>query len=154
MTQNHTARLVIRDADASDERQWRRLWGLYNLFYDHAVSEPVTAATWQRILDPQSAIFARIAVDGTALVGLATYVLHDCTWTIAPVCYLEDLFVDAAQRKTGTGRALIEDGVAIAKARQLGRVYWHTKADNVVARRLYDTFVQVDDFVRYTLPMD
>jgi len=31
------------------------------------------------------------------------------------------------------------------------RLYWHTRAGNLAARRLYDAFVQADDFVRYRL---
>lgn len=152
MTQqkNHE-RPLIRDAATADEASWRRLWGLYNAFYEHAESEPVTAATWRRILDPHSSIFARVAVRDTIIVGFATYVLHDCTWTATPVCYLEDLFVDAAARQSGTGRALIADGIAIARDRGCARLYWHTKSDNAVARRLYDTFAEADGFVRYTL---
>jgi GNAT superfamily N-acetyltransferase len=153
MMQQHEQRPTIRDAMAADARPWRRLWDLYNAFYKHAVSEPVTAATWRRILDPQSSVFARVAVRDTAITGFAIFVLHDCTWTIAPVCYLEDLFVDPADRNSGIGRALIEDGVAIARERRLGRLYWHTKSDNAVARRLYDSFAEADDFVRYTLPI-
>ena len=143
----------IRDAVAADAAEWRRLWDLYNAFYEHAVSEAVTAATWRRILDPGSSVLARVAVRDTAMVGFAIFVLHDCTWTIEPICYLEDLFVDPAARHSGFGRALIEDGVALARQRRLGRIYWHTKADNAVARRLYDTLARADDFVRYTLPL-
>jgi GNAT superfamily N-acetyltransferase len=153
MTERHDASLLIRDAIAKDEAAWRQLWGQYNVFYEHAVSEAVTAATWRRIVDPQSSVFARVAIRDTTLLGFATYVLHECTWTIAPVCYLEDLFVDAAARRSGAGRALIEDGIAVARDRGLGRVYWNTKTDNAVARSLYDTFAKVDDFVRYTVPI-
>lgn len=144
---------MIRAAAARDESAWRRLWASYNRFYEHEAAERVTDATWRRILDPGSPISARIAVRDSAVVGFAIYVLHDCTWTIAPVCYLEDLFVDPDARRSGIGRALIEDGVTIARERGFGRLYWHTKSDNAVARRLYDTFAASDGFVRYTLPL-
>jgi hypothetical protein len=41
-------------------------------------------------------------------------------------------------------------------ARQCGwsRLYWHTRAENAAARRLYDSFVEADDFVRYRLKMN
>ena len=150
MSQHH-APLMIRDAAAADEADWRRLWGMYNAFYENAVSAPVTDATWRRILDPSSSIFARVAVRDTAIIGFAIFVLHDCTWTTQPVCYLEDLFVDATARRSGAGRALIEDGMTIVRDRGFARLYWHTKSDNAVARRLYDTFTEADGFVRYTL---
>ncbi|MFP3617112.1 GNAT family N-acetyltransferase, partial [Paraburkholderia sp. SIMBA_050] len=52
----------------------------------------------------------------------------------------------------GVGRRLIEDLVALGRARGWSRLYWHTRRDNP-ARKLYDTFVQADDFVRYQLAL-
>jgi GNAT superfamily N-acetyltransferase len=49
------------------------------------------------------------------------------------------------------GRALIEDLMALARAKGWQRLYWHTDEDNVVARRLYDRFVESDGHVRYRL---
>jgi len=45
------------------------------------------------------------------------------------------------------GRALIDDLVA----RGWARLYWHTRQSNDTARRLYDTYVDADAFVRYRL---
>jgi hypothetical protein len=44
----------------------------------------------------------------------------------------------------------MQDVVDRAGANRCSRVYWHTRAGNP-ARRLYDKFAQVDDFVRYRL---
>jgi hypothetical protein len=30
-------------------------------------------------------------------------------------------------------------------------LYWHTRGNNATARRLYDTFIPADDFVRYVV---
>jgi GNAT superfamily N-acetyltransferase len=76
--------------------------------------------------------------------------VHDSTWTAAPVCYLEDLFVDPNYRNRGLGRLLIQDLVDLAEMRGWARLYWHTQATNP-ARRLYDEFAGADDFVRYRL---
>jgi GNAT superfamily N-acetyltransferase len=78
-------------------------------------------------------------------------VIHPGSWTLQPICYLEDLFVDPQARGRGIGRALIDDLVALARARGWSRLYWHTKASNETARRLYDRYVAADDFVRYRL---
>ena len=114
----------------------------------HSIAEAVTARTWQRILDPASPIFARLAVVDDAVIGFSISVLHDSTWTIAPVCYLEDLFVAPEFRGRGFGRMLIADLVDRAKSNGWSRLYWHTRASNP-ARRLYDEFAKADDFVRY-----
>ena len=141
----------IRDPAAADESGWRRLWAGYLAFYGEDLAEAVTAATWRRILDPASPVFARLAETDGALVGMTVNVLHEGTWTTAPICYLEDLFVAPEARGAGIGRELIGDLVAMGKARGWSRLYWHTKSENVQARRLYERFVRADDFCRYRL---
>jgi GNAT superfamily N-acetyltransferase len=143
--------VTIRDPIAADEAGWRRLWAGYLAFYGEDLPEAVTAATWRRILDPTSTIFARLAERDGRLVGMTVNVLHEGTWSAAPICYLEDLFVAPEARGAGIGRALISDLIAVGKARGWSRLYWHTKSGNSEARRLYDRFVAADDFCRYRL---
>ena len=139
---------TIRDPAPGDEVAWRSLWSGYNAFYDATIAEAVTACTWQRMLDPASAMFGRLAVLDGAVAGFCIGVLHDSTWTMAPVCYLEDLFVAPQCRGRGCGRMLIADLIERARTRGWSRLYWHTRAGNP-ARRLYDEFAKADDFVRY-----
>ena len=140
--------IVVRDPKASDEAAWRRLWSGYNAFYAVDIPEAVTARTWHRLLDPASPVFGRFATIGDIVAGFSVSVLHESTWTIVPVCYLEDLFVAPDFRGRGCGRMLIQDLVDRAKANGWSRLYWHTRASNP-ARRLYDEFATADDFVRY-----
>ena len=139
----------LRDPVPADEAAWRRLWAAYCDFYEASVSETVTAATWRRMLDSASPLFGRLAESGNAVCGFSVCVLHEGTWTTDPVGYLEDLFVDPGVRGAGIGHALVQD--VIDRAREMGwsRVYWHTRADNAVARRVYDRFVASDGHVRY-----
>jgi GNAT superfamily N-acetyltransferase len=143
-------RPTLRDPAATDETAWRSLWSQYNAFYETSIAEAVTARTWQRILDPAAPMFARLATVDDAVIGFSTSVLHEITWAIAPVCYLEDLFVAPAFRDRGIGRMLIADLIERAKSNGWSRLYWHTRAGNP-ARRLYDEFDKADDFVRYRL---
>jgi GNAT superfamily N-acetyltransferase len=140
----------VRDPAPADEAAWRGLWSGYCAFYETRVSEAVTAQTWRRILDPTSAIFARLAVVNETVAGFSTAVIHEATWTLTPACYLEDLFVDPKFRRRGLGRLLIRDLLDRAKASGWSRLYWHTRAGNP-ARRLYDEFAEADDFVRYRM---
>lgn len=140
--------MIIRDPALADETGWRELWAQYNSFYEASISEAVTAHTWRRILDPASPVFGRLAAVNGEIVGFSVSLIHDSTWTLAPVCYLEDLFVAPKFRGCGYGRMLIADLVDHAKSKGWSRLYWHTRADNP-ARRLYDEFVKADDFVRY-----
>jgi GNAT superfamily N-acetyltransferase len=144
----------VREAQSGDEQDWRRLWDGYCRFYECALPDRVTARTWARILEPASGMIGRVAeVDGR-VSGFSVCVLHGSSWTEAPCCYLEDLFVETSARGSGIGRALIDDLVALAKERGWPRLYWMTRADNTAARRLYDRYAEADGFVRYRLPIE
>jgi GNAT superfamily N-acetyltransferase len=96
-------------------------------------------------------MFGRIAEWQEAVAGFTVCVLHPGSWTIAPACYLEDLYVDPDRRGHGIGRALIEDLISMARDNGWSRIYWHTRQSNEAARRLYDKFAEADDFVRYRI---
>jgi GNAT superfamily N-acetyltransferase len=95
-----------------------------------------------------------VAVVGGELAGFAHLVVHPKTWSRAPDCYLEDLFVAAAHRGGATSRALIE--ATYAKARELGcdRVYWRTQQFNGRARSFYDQVGQLTSSVIYEHELD
>jgi hypothetical protein len=83
--------MIIRALDRKDPPHWERLWFEYLAFYESAVPDEVTAATFERLLDPQEPMFSYVAVRDDQLVGLVQCVLHRATWTTAHYCYLEDL---------------------------------------------------------------
>jgi GNAT superfamily N-acetyltransferase len=145
--------LVIRDPTPHDEGTWRVLWAAYCAFYETSVAEAITAGTWARILTPGSPLFGRIAEWKGEVAGFTVSVLHQGSWTLDPICYLEDLFVAPRARGHGIGHALIADLLARAKERGWSRLYWHTRQGNAPARRLYDKFAVADDFVRYRLTL-
>ncbi len=94
-----------------------------------------------------------LAFDRTTgeILGFAHVVVHPFTWSALAACYLEDLFVTPTARGRGAGRALIEELTARAETAGWGRLYWMTRERNVVARKLYDSLAERDDFVRYTI---
>jgi GNAT superfamily N-acetyltransferase len=145
---------IVRGARADDEAIWRDLWGQYVRFYESEVPEAVTAHTWARILGQQQGFVGRVSERDGRVVGFSVSIVHARSWTSAPACYLEDLFVDPAVRGSGAGRALIEDLIALGRERGWARVYWHTRQSNAVARRLYDRFTAADDFVRYKVAVE
>lgn len=145
--------LIVRKMAESDAGSWRRLWAEYLAFYEAVTPDAVTAHTWRRILDPSSPLVGRLAERQGQALGFTVSVLHEGTWSMAPVCYLEDLFVDPRFRRAGAGRALLQDLIDLGRARGWSCLYWHTRAGNAAARRLYDSFTLADDFVRYRLPL-
>ena len=144
----------IRDPRPADEADWRSLWSRYCTFYETAVPEIVTAATWERMLAPSSPLFGRIAEWDGRIAGFTISVLHEGSWTIRSCCYLEDLFVATDFRGKGVARALIEDLLRLCRTQGWSRLYWHTRESNREARRLYDRFATADDFVRYRMILE
>ena len=144
----------IRSIEAKDEARWRELWDGYCRFYERELSEPKTRHTWARIMDaasPVHAIVAERADDG--VIGMANYIIHDNTWTLTPVCYLQDLFVDPGRRAAGVGKQLIDWLVAESKAQGWSRLYWNTRETNYRARGLYDKYTPHSGFLRYVIDL-
>ena len=142
---------LIRPALPGDEAAWRKLWQGYCDFYDAKVSDTVTTRTWSRILDPDSGVLCIVAeVDGQ-VYGFANCVIHENTWELQPVCYLEDLYVLPSARGRGVGKAMMEWLRNAMRAEGWARLYWVTAQDNVAARALYEQFTPADGFVRYVL---
>ncbi len=83
------------------------------------------------------------------MIGLAHYLFHRSTAQIAPICYLQDMFVAEAARGRGAGRALLEAVCARAKEAKASRVYWNTDMNNTTARALYDSVATLTRFVQY-----
>ncbi len=143
---------TIRKIEARDEARWRVLWDGYCRFYERELSEPVTQHTWNCIMDFASPVHAIVAVDGGGqVIGICNYILHENTWTLTPVCYLEDLFVDPACRAVGVGKQLIDWLVAEMKTQGWSRLYWNTKESNYRARGLYDKYTPHSGFIRYVI---
>lgn len=144
----------VRAATRADEPRWRELWAGYNAFYETDIPEATTRSTWRRILNPAVPMLGRVAELDGRVVGFSNSVLHESTWAAAPICYLEDLFVEPAVRGGGVGRMLMQDLVVLARQNGWPKLYWHTRGNNVTARRLYNTLTPADDFVRYVLTLD
>ena len=143
---------TIRRIEPRDEARWRVLWEGYCRFYERDLSGLVTDYTWKRIMDKAAPVHAIVAErEGDGVIGIANYVIHENTWALTPVCYLEDLFVDPEKRAAGVGRQLIDWLVAEMKAQNWSRLYWNTKEDNYRARGLYDQYTPHSGFLRDVL---
>jgi GNAT superfamily N-acetyltransferase len=132
----------VRPIQRTDYAAWRPLWDGYNAFYERsgqtALPEAITAATWSRFFDAYEPVHAFVAADGEKLVGLVHFLYHRSTTLLGPVCYLQDLFALEAARGQGVGRALIAAVYGEAARADCQRVYWHTRATNATAMRLYN----------------
>ncbi|MCE2946918.1 MAG: GNAT family N-acetyltransferase [bacterium] len=148
-----SAPVRIRPIEPCDHPQWREMWAGYQAFYEVALDAATTQALWSRLFDPASGIRALVAEqEGPgAVIGLCHYILHANTWEIAPVCYLQDLYVQPGERARGVGAAMIERLRSQMADEGWSRIYWMTREDNYRARGLYDRYAKRDAFVRYVV---
>lgn len=141
--------VLIRPLRAEDQAAWLPLWQGYQRFYKVEIPEATTVLTWQRLLDPAEPVHGALAWAGDRAVGVVHWIFHRSTWIASDSCYLQDLYVDPAQRGRGQGRALIEHVYAEARAAGASRVHWLTHADNAVARQLYDRIAEHAGYLQY-----
>jgi GNAT superfamily N-acetyltransferase len=141
----------VRRLEARDKPVWLILFKGYVEFYKATVAEDVIEMTWGRLMEGAPGFhIALVAVDAADKpIGLAHVLFHRSTWSPTWYCYLEDLFVDPAQRAKGVGRALIEATYREADARGCTRTYWATQEFNYRARALYDQVAAKSAFVQY-----
>lgn len=161
-TELHPTGMLIRKIVARDEPRWRELFDGYTRFYEREPVESITRHTWALLMDASSPVHAIVAersdsstagrdAPRTGVIGIANYIIHETTSAPAPVCYLQDLFVDPAARAVGVGKQLIDWLVAEMAAQGWSRLYWHTRENNYRARGLYDKYTPHSGFVRYVI---
>lgn len=145
--------MIIREPMPADYVQWLVLWNGYNAFYGRegptGLSAEITQRTWQRFFDPDEPVHALVAELNGQLIGLAHFLFHRSTISIAPTCYLQDLFTSEGARGRGVARELIEMVANIARTQGSARVYWQTHETNLRARGLYDRIAERSGFIVY-----
>ena len=142
--------IAIRLVTRADWSEWKVLWDGYLHFYRAELADEVSRHTFDQLCNQQDDMFGFVAEsNGDGLVGIANALIHPTTWSEAGYCYLEDLFVSARARGSGTGQALIETVIAEARQRGAVKVYWHTQEFNGPARSLYDLVAKRVSFVVY-----
>ena len=147
----------IRPVQPTDFPQRKILWDGYNAFYGRkeatALPEETTRVTWSRFFDAYEPVNALVAEQAGQLAGLVHFIFHRSTISIAPTCYLQDLFTLESARGKGVGRALIEQVYKMAKEAGSSRVYWLTHESNETAMKLYDKVADKSGFIVYRKPL-
>jgi ribosomal protein S18 acetylase RimI-like enzyme len=109
-------------------------------------------AFFRRFIAPSDVGMLIGAWRGSELLGYACLYWHFSSTRAVETVLMNDLFVDAAQRGQGIGRALIEASAAIARKRGADHLEWVTRPDNEVAQRLYDsTGAERSTWIEYEL---
>ena len=149
---------LIRSVVREDFSRWLPLWQGYNKFYGRhgatALPEEITQMTWARFFDAYEPVHCIVAEHEGALLGIVHYLFHRSTISIAPTCYLQDLFTTESARGKGIGRKLIHAVYEQARVAGAARVYWLTHETNTTAMQLYDKVAERSGFVVYRKSMD
>lgn len=146
-----TVSVQVRRLEPRDKPAWLALFKGYIAFYKATVSDEIIEGTWSRLMAAEPGFHIALVAtnDKDTPIGLAHVLFHRSTWSPTWYCYLEDLFVDPAERTKGAGRALIEATYKEADARGCTRTYWATQEFNYRARTLYDQLATKAPFVQY-----
>jgi GNAT superfamily N-acetyltransferase len=143
---------TIHTLDEGHWEQWQPLWKGYLEFYRAELPEETTRSTFAKLVGSEDAMFGLLALDeGGKGNGLAHCVVHPSTWSDAPSCYLEDLFVAPSARGSDLGRTLLEEAKGASLRRGAGHLYWHTQEYNGRARSLYDLVARPTSFIVYEM---
>ena len=92
----------------------------------------------EQLFGARPAAEAVVAARADAVVGFALFFTNFSTFLGKPGLYLEDLFVEPAERGHGIGRALLEHLGALAVTRDYGRFEWSVLDWNASAIGFYE----------------
>ena len=131
--------IAIRAAQPGDEA------GILRMIRDLAAFErepdavvATEAMLTENLFGEGSHVHAHLAERDGRAVGLALWFLNYSTWTGRPGLYLEDLFVDPDERRSGVAHALMVALAEEALARGCARMDWAVLDWNVEAMRFYE----------------
>lgn len=144
---------TISPITQADFDEWSGLWRGYLTFYGAELSEEITTETFRRLVEDRE-LHGAVARDheGRA-IGIVHWLTHPATWSRSDYCYLEDLYVDPASRRSGAGRRLIAHVREWAAERGCQKVYWLTRETNMTARALYDNVATHTGYTQYQIAL-
>lgn len=143
--------LAVRPVRAGDLDALGGLFDLYRQFYQYA---PDLAAARRYVAERferrESVLLLAETADRTA-VGFCQMYPTFCSLRMAPTFVLYDLYVTAAARGAGAGRALMQAAERHARESGAARIELSTARTNAPARALYESlgWIRDDTFLVY-----
>ena len=131
------ADLGVRSAGAADAEVIGRLLHDFNTEYDEYTPGP--EALESRVSELLDAGEITVLLTGEPPEGLALLRFRPALWTQTLDCYLEELYVVPDRRGHGSGRALMEAAMDVARAEGAAYMDLGTSEDDVAARGLYES---------------
>ena len=128
---------MTRRADKSDAATIARLLHDFNTEYDEFTPGP--EALERRVRELLDAGEITVLLTGDPPEGLALLRFRPALWTSTLDCSLEELYVVPERRGHGSGRALMEAAMDVARAEGAARMDLGTGEDDIAARALYES---------------
>lgn len=132
--------IEIRAVSSEEFQQFEPLFVLYQEFYEvEDIDQERNRAFFGRFVGGTEDGWLLGAFDGDEPVGFGCFYRHKSSLTATDIVLMNDLYVTEATRGQGTGRALIEAGVELARDWGASHLAWATAPENHTAQKLYDT---------------
>ena len=144
MSQTRTRLARIRDLD-----KVARLFDLYRQFYQQKPDLKLAKRYLrERMRKKQSIIYVAENERGE-IVGFTQLYPTFCSVRAAHTFVLYDLFVDAAARRTGAGRALMQAAEVHCRKKGAARMELSTAKTNIPGQTLYESLAWIRDEAFY-----
>lgn len=152
MSTTDTATWTITPAADADRAGWQRLYLAYCEMAGEVLSSEHLSRVWSWILDPQAQTRCLLLREHERqeVVSLAHYRLFERPLAGSIGCWLDDLFVDPAQRGRGGARAVLQHLRTMAAGEGWSTVRWTTGQANS-AQKLYDRLADRSPVITYNM---
>lgn len=130
--------------------EWNRLYAAYAEYYRVDQTPDMRDRTWGWIMEGRIICLMALDAEGRP-IGFAH--LRDFLRPLSSSVggYLDDLFVEPAQRGGATVRALFDAATALGRERNWSVIRWITRDDNYRARAVYDKVATRTNWITYDL---
>lgn len=143
---------TVRPVEHADAEPWSALYAGYRAFYRLPDDPAAVATTWAWVSGRQHGLLGLVAVDAAGRLGALANLRTFARPSAAGFgLYLDDLFTDAALRRSGLGGLLLDAAASLAAEQGAQLVRWITAQDNTTARSVYDAHATATPWVTYDM---
>ena len=142
----------VTELSIDDRDRWEHLYRQYADFYQVPMNNEILTTVWNWIHDPEQPFYALGARDNNGtLVGFMHFRAMPSPLRGRMVGFVDDLFIDPAQRGTGLVDALFNALEQQAMERGWPLVRWITAETNYRGRAVYDRVARKTHWLTYQL---
>lgn len=143
---------VVRPLESSDYERWRHLYAQFSEHYKVPIDSTHQDMLWSWLRDPDDPLEGFVAVDREGVAQGLAHIRAFARPLLGSVgCFLDDLLVDKAARRSGVADALLVAMQNLASEKEWSVVRWITADDNYRAKQVYDFYGTRTMWVTYDM---